>query len=522
MKTVFPRWGVGVLFIFLTIALSAQTQAAEREGHKLSLMQALNMALENNLDLISARMDPEISEQGVVAEKAGFDHAFNWRQNHNESEQEISNLFSLSEFTSDSGTASFNKTLKWGADYTLDLGLDRSEASGPLVTTPTTYEADLGFSFTLPLLGTSQNGNSLGREATTERLVLAKGNLDISHETLRLEAQRVMEEVENAYWNVVANIAALNTRRLALTRAQDLLELNKKKVEVGTLAPIEITQAEAQVASNEEQVIIADTDLLNSEDDLRRLLGIPENDPMWGAPLVPTDLPDFQPRDIDLDEAISSALMSRPEIINARQRLRNDELSERVTRKRTRPGLSLNGSVRPAGNNFETLFDVLGNPIGQEETGVFDEAVSEIQDFDNYSWSVGVNFDYVIGNRAAKSNYAVASLNRQKSAIDVQNQEQIIRVDVRKSVRSVQSGSKRIQAASKNVELQEKKLDAEQKKFENGMSTSFEVLTFQNDLADAELARIQAALDYARALTALERSKGTLLQARGLEIGDGK
>ncbi len=100
----------------------------------------------------------------------------------------------------------------------------------------------------------------------------------------------------------------------------------------------------------------------------------------------------------------------------------------------------------------------------------------------------------------------------------MRNQEQLIRVDARRSVRAVVSGIKRVQAARKNVELQEKKLDAEQKKFENGMSTSFEVLTFQSDLADSQLALIQAGLDYARALTSLERSKGTLLESRGLAV----
>ena len=102
----------------------------------------------------------------------------------------------------------------------------------------------------------------------------------------------------------------------------------------------------------------------------------------------------------------------------------------------------------------------------------------------------------------------------------MQNQEQDIRVDVRISARSVESGIKRVEAARKNVELQQKKLEAEQKKFDNGMSTSFEVLTFQNDLADAELGRIRAALDYVKSLTALERSKGTLLEARNLSLGE--
>ena len=125
-----------------------------------------------------------------------------------------------------------------------------------------------------------------------------------------------------------------------------------------------------------------------------------------------------------------------------------------------------------------------------------------------------------LGNKAAKANLRVAELTTQKGEIDVLKQEQTIRVEVRAAAREVDSGTKRIAAANKNVELQEKKLDAEEKKFQNGMSTSFEVLTFQRDLADAELGRINAALSYIKALVALERSKGTLLQARGLTLAD--
>ena len=129
-----------------------------------------------------------------------------------------------------------------------------------------------------------------------------------------------------------------------------------------------------------------------------------------------------------------------------------------------------------------------------------------------------MTFSYPLRNRAAKANYAIAQLNREKSAVDVKNQEQTIRVEVRRAVREVESGKKRVDAARANVVLQRKKLEAEQKKFENGMSTSFEVLTFQNDLADAELAEIRALIDYNKALVALERVKGTLLEARGLTL----
>jgi outer membrane protein TolC len=131
-----------------------------------------------------------------------------------------------------------------------------------------------------------------------------------------------------------------------------------------------------------------------------------------------------------------------------------------------------------------------------------------------------VTYTLPIGNKAAKARHRIAELNREKGSVDVQNQEQTVRVEVRSAVREVESGVKRVAAARKNVELQEKKLEAEQKKFENGMSTSFEVLTFQNDLADAELSMIQAGLDYARSLIAFERSKGVLLESRGLTLAE--
>ena len=141
-------------------------------------------------------------------------------------------------------------------------------------------------------------------------------------------------------------------------------------------------------------------------------------------------------------------------------------------------------------------------------------------DTDSTNWNLGLVYRYPFRNRSAKANYAIAKISTEKSDIALQSVEQDIRVDVRRSVRETKSGIQRVAAARKNAELQNKKLEAEQKKYDNGMSTSFEVLTFQNDLADAELSQIRAALDYVKSLTALERSKGTLLEARGLSLGN--
>ncbi len=488
--------------------------------YKLSLREALTTALANNLDLEIAKKDPMVAEQGIEQQKSAFDPGLFASASHSESKQEISNLFSLNESKRDGYAAGVSQTLPFGADYTATLSAGRQEASGPLVSVPSSYGADLNLQFNMPLL------KGYGTEATTEQLVLARGNLDVSRQDLRQQAQQTLQTVEGAYWDVVAAREGLRIARLRLQRAQDLLDLNRKKVEVGTLAPIEITQAEAGVASQEEGVIVADFDLRSAEDELRRLLAVPADDPMWNERIEATDQPSYAPVSIDLEAAITEAYERRPELAGARQTVRNRLLSERVAKRELRPSLNLAVQVDPEGNNFSTTIDPGpdGIPGTTDDVSLtvtndaYVEAIREIPKFNNYSWSVGLNFRYALGNRQAKADYATASIRREQAELSVTNLEQSVRVEVRRSARAIESGVKQVEAARANVVLQRKKLEAEQKKFENGMSTSFEVLTFQNDLADAELSEVQAVIQFMKSRAALEAAKGTLLESRGLTL----
>jgi outer membrane protein TolC len=503
----------GVLFF------PAVSSAAEQEV-PLSLAETLRMALEQNLDLVSARKTPEVSQEQVNSQRAAFDPMLYGGAEHSESkQQEISNLYSLNEREQDGAQVGIRQDFLFGGDVSMDLQGGRTTQDGPLVTAESTYGAAINMTLNMPLL------KGFGKEAAAEQLILAKGELEISREELRAQAHTVLETVENAYWDLVAARASLRIARLSLKRAEDLLELNRKKVEVGTLAPIEITEAEAGVASQEETVIIEETNLQNAEDELRRLLAVPASDPMWLARINPTEQPFFEEIEIDLEAAIETALAERPELFSAQQTLRNRELSERVARRATRPTLDLALNFNPSGNNFESVIsdgpDGIPGTIDDVETvvdGKMAESVQEIWDVDNYNWSAGLNFSLPIGNRAAKASHAIARINKDRAQIDLDNQMLSIRVETRRAVRGVESSIKRVHAARVNVELQRKKLDAEEKKFDNGMSTSFEILTFQRDLASAELAQVNAHLDHIKALVALEKAKGTLLQARGLTL----
>jgi outer membrane protein TolC len=504
----------------LVVAYGTASAVEEDEGYPLSLDQSLHLALENNLDLVSARMDPEISAEEVRVQDSAFDPTFTAELSTDEREQRPVDPTQPSQRTNVDYSAGVEQLFGFGASYSVEVFANDNDAPGFNFTNPF-YTAGLNVTATMPLL------NGFGKEPTQEALLLAQGNLDISRDELRRLAQMTIETVEGAYWDVLAAQEALRVSRQALERAEDLLDLNRKKVEVGTLAPIEITQAEAGVASQEEDVIRSETVVLNAEDELRRLLAVSRDDPVWERPILITDRPEFTPQDIDLDAAIAEALENRPEMATVRQTLRNLELQQRVARKNLKHGLDASVTFVPTGDNDESFIsagldgipgtgDDFIVPVVESKSDAF----KEILDVENYFWRVGVTYTLPIGNKAAKARHRIAELNREKGSVDVQNQEQTVRVEVRSAVREVESGVKRVAAARKNVELQEKKLEAEQKKFENGMSTSFEVLTFQNDLADAELSMIQAGLDYARSLIAFERSKGVLLESRGLTLAE--
>jgi outer membrane protein TolC len=509
-------------FLFPLGSASAQEDPPpERDVWRLSRAEALRTAVERNLDLVIVGKDPKIAEWNVEFLDAGFDPALTASALHSVSVGEPSAIFVADRTEHDEASVGWAQNLRFGGNYSLGLSAARDDVTvTPFTFYNPSYNSGLAATFVLPLL------KGLGVEETTRNVILARDALDISRETLRTQAHTTIKATDDAYWDLHAAIGGLDVARQSLDQAQDLFDLNKKKVEVGTLAPIEITQAEAGVASREEGVIVAETTLANSEDNLRRLLAIPKDDPAWDRAILPTDAPTFEPVSPDLDASIAKALEARPELVSARHDLRSKELSERVAKSDLKPQLDLTAIVTPGGNNLIRI-DVAGpdGVIGTSDdnaavTGGLSQSFSEIPKFRNYYWSVGLVFTYPIGNHGPKATYAISTLNREKSELSLANLEQSIRVDVRTAVRNVESGAKRVNAARSSTTLQRKKLEAEQKKFENGMSTSFEVLTFQTDLANAQLAEITALVDYNKALADLERAKGTLLEANGLQLDE--
>jgi outer membrane protein len=511
-------------------------RAQDADAVPMSLSECLTTALENNLELTIAKKDPEIAGLNVTFQKAAFDPILGAGLKHAANRLQSAQVFDFvvppretqteSRVITDNVDASLAQRLNFGASY---------EVTANAFTTPGYFgsqtfsdtdpnllisQAELdrskswgyGVRFTQPLL------KGLGRAVNEASLLVATHNLNISQNELQRLAELAVKGAEDAYWDLLAAREAEKVAQQALELSQELYELNKKKVEVGTLAPIEITQAEANVASNVEGTIRTKQAVKNAEDNLRRLLAVPENDPLWTKTILPTEKPMSDPTTTDQDEAIRIAYERRREIASARQQIEISKVEETAAHNEVKHQLDLVGTwARTHSEAPENVTVTNVPPPDDVFNGVytFDPVTRKSPD-----WSVALVYSYPIGNRAAKSNYAISKINSEKSQIALESVMQDVRVDVRRSARAVESGYERVVAARKNTELQTKKLEAEQKKFDNGMSTSFEVFTFQTDLRNAQLSLIQALLDYNKALADLERAKGTLLESKGLTLAE--
>ena len=505
-------------FPFGAAPARAQT---EPQGVNLSLAEALRIALANNLDLVIARKNPQIAELGIEQSLGIFDPTIgaelSYIDNESDGVQTVTDQAGTLESTFEAGSTtervsgSWAHLLHFGGRYSVTVGAESFEQdpqrfanfgfSG--VDESNNDSQDVTLRYSMPLL------RGFGREVNEVDVLLARSGLDISRNDLQLQAIVTANVVENAYWDLVAVRAAHDVAKQTLKLAEDLLDLNKKKVEVGTLAPIEITQAEAGVAAREEAVIVAENAVEAAEDRLLQLLAVPEDSTQWDMPIIPTDRPASVASGADLDAVLAKAMELRPEILSARQNVKDSELVERVADNGTKHGLDLVTAVGLGTVDSEARTSIDGVLIPQSASSSVDSGPN---------WSVGLVYSYPIGNRTAKASAKSATLNREKSELALQNVEQSIRVDVRNAVRNVESGIKRVKAAEASTVLQKKKLEAEQKKFDNGMSTSFEVLTFQTDLADAQVSEIRAKLDLVKSRADLERAQGTLLEARGLKL----
>jgi outer membrane protein TolC len=478
----------------------AEQEASGAEAVALSLREVLTAALENNLDILVRRYDPLKSEASVTLQTSRFDPFFSGSGSSSRFTQPQTSSFLRSDISHDFIVA-FEDPLVLGGKYKLEVkASDNRSVTFFRPGGEPEFNTSWAVSFTQPIL------RNLGPYANRWQIVVARNNLGVSESQFRQTVIDTLAAAEKAYWDLNFALMDLETKRASLQLAKDFLEQNRIKVRVGTLAPIEITQAEAGVADREEGVIVAENVLRTAEDALRRIMNVPAESALWLGAIRPSDAPPLQEVVPSMDEAVQTAGSQRPDIEQARLNVRSKETELSYRRNQRRWGLDFEGSYGALG--FDA--DLPGFTSGGSYHGSFDDLL----DRDTTTWRLTFNMTVPVGNRPALANFLAAEHALSQAQYDLERLEQAARIEVRNAVRKVETDLKRVKASQVNVRLQREKLAAEQKKFDNGMSTAFQVLQFQTDLATAETRENQAIVDYNKSLVELERVKGTLLEAR--------
>ncbi len=493
------------LAIALVCSLLPETaaRAQDRPSLKLSLDEAVKRALDNNLDIAVDRYNPAAGVEGVRQALGAYDPFLTGVLSTGSQQSPATNAFSGgTKVTTDTKVWNFgvSQYLPSGGSFNLTFNSNKSDTNSVFTTFNPTFTSFFSLNLTQPLL------RNFKLDSSRELIRVAKKNREISDVQFRQTVINTVASTKQGYYDLIAAIDNLNAQEKSLDLAKKLLNENQIKVRVGTLAPLDVVAAQAEVASREEGVIRAGATILDTEDALKRLI-FPKNDPAtWDLRIIPKDRPSAEPVRVDVGAAIQNALEKRTDVQAARRNLEKADIVVTFARSQLLPQVDLvanYGSTGVGGTQLQR--QGFGGPIISTIPGGYGDAAGDAFGIANPTWTIRVNLTYPIMNRQAAALSAQARIAKDQALVSFQRLELQVAQEVRVAARAVETNSKRIETTRAARVLQEQRLDAEEKKFAAGMSTNFLVTQAQRDLADARVAEIQAIADYNKSVVQLQR-----------------
>ena len=401
---------------------------------------------------------------------------------------------------------SYTQLFPTGTSYFLALtGLRQSSTQRSLLFNPAVITR-FALGFNQPFL------NGFGRLPNERFLLVAQNNLRISDEVFRQQVVSTVVAVENAYWDLAAFAENVRVAEESLAVSQKLYEDNKRQAEIGTLAPLDVVAAEAEVAGRERDLVVARTNLQLQETRFKNLLSKKPEAALDGARVVLTDhMP--EPRDADIPEiqdAFTTAFNNRPDLRQAEGNLQNQNLSIRFTENSLKPGGAVFGLYAGSGLQGDTAASVAG--AGESLRQTFGG------DFPEYAG--GLSLSLPIRNRASQADNLRAQLEGNQLEVGLQRSRNQIALEVQQAIIGLIQGKAQVESAHQAGRLARQTLEAEQKKLQAGVTTPYQVVLRQRDLSAAETAEVQAVTNYSKALVELDRATGTTLDRNGIQLGD--
>jgi outer membrane protein len=500
----------------LGVDVQPPTAAESRPVIALTLEDAVKFALDRNLDIAVQRLNPQISDIAIASIRSVYRPSVTSTVSQSSFHGTPNNQLQLSQGGggTNTETLAFNgglaQSLPWGGgSFQVTLNNSRGLTNSNNALFNPTYSSAWTGVFVQPLL------RNFRIDSTRQQLEVSKLNRDISDVQLRSTITNTLSNVRNAYWDYVFATQAVEVAQQSLDLATKLVQDNQTRVEVGTMAPIDVVQAQSEQATRRQALVNAQSIKRTAELVLKRLIVNGTSDPNWIAELDPVDRPDFEPVDIDLEAAVRRALADRTDLEIARKNLQSNDVSLRFLQDQMKPQVDLQaqyGFAGIGGTNYVRDTRVLGSPITKVNPGGIGDAFRSLFQQQFPRWTVQFNVAYPIGLSAQEASVARARVQFNQVQAQLKQIELQIATDVTNAATQAQNTAEAVQAAQSAREFAQRKLEAEQSKFEVGMSTNYFVVQAQRDLSDARNSELRAVLNYRKSLVELERLQQTTLQ----------
>jgi len=469
---------------------------------KLDLTEAIRIAIHQNTGVVIERENVKITRQGVEVAKGEFEPVVTAGADTTTNNTPATNttvggdmIATIVTTREQDWALQIADRLESGAQASIGftnsrIGTDAANTSASLY-----YNSSLVAAITQPIL------RGFSTDLVVPRADILRAKITSQRERAQLEvvAQNIIQQTENAYWNVVLALYSYDLQVHSQKRADDQLALTHRQIDAGLLPPSDLITAETTLAQRKLQVVQAEQQLSSSSDQLRSVMNIPREE--WSKPILPTDLPSFAASSASAEGALDIALKHRPELVQLSLDLQTALVNLRQAENNQLPqvNLGLNGTLYGAQTTYGQDLSLIGH--GQA-TG----------------YAVTLNLIWTPLNRAADAN---AEISRSNQRVAVANRNQALQDTwflVRDAVRNQASTERQVLAAAKFRSLATENLAVEQRKFTSGTSSNFLIAQRQEDLANAQLAELQAVLAHKQATVALLRAEGTLLDERHVQL----
>jgi outer membrane protein len=505
-------------------AMQPATPAPVSGVLRLSSEDAVKLALEQNLGVQVARMNPQIQDVSV-AQARSF-----WTPNLTTSVQRNSNTSAATSALAggatsvDTGTLGtalgMNQVLPWGGNYVANWQSQRSTTTNLFSSFSPQLGSQLNLNYTQPLL------RNFRIDDIRQRVAINKKGRQIADVDLHAALVQTARLAKNAYWDLVYRIDNLRAAGQSLELAQQSLKDNTRRVEIGTMAPIDIVDAKAEVARNEEAVIVARAQIEQAQDTLKTIIFDPSTPNFWTIRIDPTETAPFQAQAIDVDAAVRNALDIRTDLRDAKLSIEQSDIQIRYFRNDILPDFNafVNYITTGVGGVQLSPVDPFAISTGVIPTRTivaqrgFGSVLGDVLQSTYPNWTAGVQINYPLGLSTSKANLERAKLQYQQSLTQLKNLQMQIAAQVRSAARTVEANQKRVESARASRELQEEKLAAEEKKFAAGIRETFFVFQAQRDLATARSAEVQAIADYNKSLVDFQAVQEVNLNGGGGNI----